>query len=72
MANMSYCRFQNTHQDVCDCIDALYSGETLSKEEAQAGRRMIKAVLRYCESVGIIDVWDRLQVDTVFEELTEK
>lgn len=72
MANMSYCRFQNTYQDVCDCIEALYDGEILSKEEATAGRRMIKAVLEYCKGVGIIDMWDKLQVDTVFEDLTEE
>lgn len=72
MANMSYCRFRNTHQDVCDCIEALEDGDVLSEEEAKAGRCMINAVLRYCESVGIIDMWDRLQVDNVFEELTEK
>lgn len=72
MANMSYCRFQNTWPDVRDCIEALEDGEVLSEEEAKAGRRMVKAVLEYCKSVGIIDMWDKLQVDTVFEELTEK
>ncbi len=72
MANMSYCRFQNTWPDVRDCIETLEDGETLSEEEAQAGKRMIRGVLEYCKSVGIIDTWDKLQVDTVFEELTEK
>lgn len=72
MANMSYCRFQNTHRDVCDCIEALEDGAALSEEEARAGRKMIKAVLQYCESIGIIDMWDWHQVNAVFEELTKK
>ncbi len=72
MANMSYCRFQNTWADVRDCIEALEDGDVLSEEEARAGKRMIRGVLAYCQSVGIIDTWDKLQVDTVFEELTEK
>lgn len=40
MANMSYCRFQNTQGDLRDCVDAL--GDELSKDEARAARRMYK------------------------------
>lgn len=24
---MSYCRFENTSRDLCDCVDALHNGE---------------------------------------------
>jgi hypothetical protein len=33
MANMSYCRFENTNGDVIDCIDALVDREISSEEE---------------------------------------
>lgn len=43
MANMSYCRFQNTVQDLRDCYDALeVSGiDSLSSEEKRAAIRVI-------------------------------
>jgi hypothetical protein len=28
MANMSYCRFENTARDLADCVRALLQGET--------------------------------------------
>ena len=27
MSNMSYCRFENTSNDLCDCVDALENQE---------------------------------------------
>ena len=38
MANMSYCRFQNTAQDLQDCIDAIQNGDAndLSRDELNA------------------------------------
>ncbi len=41
MANMSYCRFQNTLQDLQDCYDNM-DDEDLSPEEMSARTRMIK------------------------------
>lgn len=38
MANMSYCRFQNTRSDMEDCMDALREEKHLSGDEAKAGR----------------------------------
>lgn len=29
MANMSYCRFENTSHDLQDCVDAMQEAETL-------------------------------------------
>lgn len=31
MANMHYCRFQNTHNDLLDCLDALNDEEELTE-----------------------------------------
>ena len=42
MANMSYCRFQNTLGDFQDCLDALEAGKTLSQDEQRAAFWLIK------------------------------
>lgn len=39
MSNMSYCRFQNTANDLADCMENL--GEELSKEEDKARRKIV-------------------------------
>jgi hypothetical protein len=50
MANMSYCRFQNTVMDLNDCInaieEALYEGEPLdlSEDEQHAFERMYNLI----------------------------
>lgn len=46
MGNMSYCRFQNTLEDLRDCRDALmemgdYEKE-LDDEEARAAKKLLK------------------------------
>lgn len=53
MANMSYCRFQNTLGDLRDCVDALdqINGlDELSTEEAEAARRLIKLCREVAEN----------------------
>lgn len=49
MANMSYCRFQNTVMDLQDCYDSLHEmldddemAEDLSSEELRAKKRLIQ------------------------------
>lgn len=42
MANMSYCRFQNTLQYLQDCADHMDNDDDLSKEEKRAKDRLIK------------------------------
>ena len=43
MANMSYCRFENTTRDMQDCINAIEEGDTrdLSRYEASALREFL-------------------------------
>lgn len=43
MSNMSYCRFQNTLQDLRDCFEHLQDDD-LSYEERQAREKLIE----YC------------------------
>ena len=44
MSNMSYCRFQNTQEDLRDCVDWLSANEprTLSEDEQKAFKRLVK------------------------------
>ncbi len=47
MGNMSYCKFQNTDQDLLDCqetLESLFNGDTeepLSREELSAAKRLV-------------------------------
>jgi hypothetical protein len=67
MANMSYCRFQNTSSDLADCVNALdriaYDGESISRREwAKA-----KAMREWCEQ--FIELMDEIDEDEVtFED----
>jgi hypothetical protein len=53
MSNMSYCRFQNTLNDLRDCAHALddfFNGEeVLSLEELDAARRMLDLIKEMAE-----------------------
>ncbi len=44
MGNMSYCRFENTSNDLQDCLDAIYNGETneLNDYEQRGLRRILE------------------------------
>ncbi len=47
MANMGYCRFQNTLQDLRDCEEHL--SDDLSPEEERARKRLIELCKRIAE-----------------------
>ena len=42
MPNMSYCRFENTYEDLQDCFNALDDEEDLSEREQRYRDRLIK------------------------------
>jgi len=49
---MSYCRFENTHEDFVDCLDALNeisSLNNLSENEQSAALKMYKVAQQYIE-----------------------
>lgn len=72
MANMSYCRFQNTRHDVEDCLDSLREEKRMSREEANAGRWMFEDILGFCRDNGIIDSYDGEMIQVIFDGLTRK
>lgn len=51
MANMSYCRFRNTNEDLVDCICALedeeYALVNLSEDERRYAKRLYENALDY-------------------------
>lgn len=58
MANMSYCRFENTARDLQDCYDNLHDKLT-SEYEISARKRLIEIcalILDECEGVTV--EWD--------------
>ena len=49
--NMSYCKFQNTTNDVQDCINSLFDAK-LSGEEKAARRLLVEQAYAIIEMVG--------------------
>ena len=52
MPNMSYCRFENTYNDLVDCLSALKEegmDAIGSKREEHAAEDLMKVALRYVE-----------------------
>ena len=50
MANMSYCRFQNTLPDLVDCLEHI--SDELSKDEDHARERLVETCIEILESRG--------------------
>lgn len=66
MANMSYCRFENTLSDLRDCKEALENQEELSSREANKA----KALIDLCREIA--DNYDDGYVDSLKEEDEEE
>lgn len=65
MANMSYCRFENTFSDLEDCRGALDRGDSLSKREAGKA----KSLIDLCREIA--DNYDDDYVDSLKEDEDE-
>ena len=74
MSNMSYCRFQNTTNDLFDCVRNLY---TLSPEdtsqntarEREARAQIIELACQLVAELGIEDPGDGFEIQRRVEEL---
>lgn len=69
--NMSYCRFTNTKTDLVDCLDSIRRDDRLSDSEADAGKRMFREFLAFCQGYDIIDGYDEGAVNELFDGLKE-
>ena len=57
MSNMSYCRFQNTLEDLKDCLENLTEDGDLSEDEEHARSRLIKTckkIVKLAADEGLI------------------
>jgi ppGpp synthetase/RelA/SpoT-type nucleotidyltranferase len=60
MANMSYCRFENTYHDLIDCFDNIFE-----EAENERDERHRKNMIRFLK--------DRLdEIEDLYEELNNK
>lgn len=58
MANMSYCRFENTYGDLADCVNALDDvqyGEEISRREWNYAKMMYEFCQRYIDTFDELD-----------------
>ena len=59
MANMSYCRFENTYHDLVDCVQTLEriisENESISEREWRYAKRMYDWCQGFVESFEEID-----------------
>ena len=65
MSNMSYCRFENTSNDLRDCVDAMeeaYSIDEmdLSESERAAMDHMVKLAKRFVDQYSFLVKEDEL------------
>ncbi len=75
--NMSYCRFQNTAQDLKDCLENLHSldpdrHDHNDREEKWARRRIIMMAAEIMQDLGIDDVYDTHALQRRIEELDKE
>lgn len=64
MSNMSYCRFQNTLNDLRDCRNALSGGRgRLSQDEAEAAMSMLSVCKDVVEALEGSNINDLLEGD---------
>ena len=75
MANMSYCRFQNTSSDLDDCLSAIRNREKLSEDEERAFRSMMSEISDFLADEDLLDPTegciDSERVDDLISECNE-
>lgn len=50
--NMSYCRFENTVNDMIDCIENMDITEMASKQEKEARKKFVELCVEVVENYG--------------------
>lgn len=71
MANMSYCRFNNTLSDLFDCENALEDFLDNDENVISSGeeRRKAKKLIEVCHEIA--DRWEPEDIDRKAEELAD-
>jgi len=68
MSNMSYCKFENTDNDLQECLDALRERNISSNSEKRAANRILQTVLLFLEDEGIIENYNAGKIKKIIEE----
>jgi len=68
MANMSYCRFENTDNDLQECLDALRERNISSNSEKRAANRILQTMLLFLHDEGIIENYNAGMIKEILEE----
>ena len=67
MANMSYCRFENTLGDLKDCLDALNNKSISSDREKIKAKGLLKLMVEFIYDENLIDSEGEIQYDAIDE-----
>lgn len=65
MANMSYCRFENTFKDLQDCLEDLYYGDGFS-ELSKSEQKYRNKLIDLCKNIS-----DEFEEEEIIEEEDE-
>lgn len=68
MANMSYCRFRNTLNDLTDCENNFDNISSI--EELQAAKRLLQTCQRIVDSIDMEDLV--MQEELYYEEVEDE
>jgi hypothetical protein len=72
MANMSYCRFENTVNDFYDCIENIDSlNEESLQTEFEAREALIYAAQHLLFKLGLEDLYDMAGFEDCIKELND-
>jgi hypothetical protein len=64
MANMSYCRFENTLSDLNDCLNEMENGieNTLSRTESRSFAELVEICRLISERFGDADYYELIEM----------
>jgi len=67
MGNMSYCRFENTSRDLCDCVDALQNNE-INMDSSMREIEGLASILGY--ALQIVEMQDDIKdlIDKAYDD----
>lgn len=69
--NMSYCQFENTKQDMMQCLFAFGEGQKTSERECECAEYMFEQILGTMMDLGIIDEYDGDLLHEYCQEMNE-
>jgi hypothetical protein len=69
MSNMSYCRFENTSQDLTDCYENIFDDLTDNAYEKRSREKLIYTAVHLLREIGLNDLYDDSELERIIEAL---